>query len=198
MDFAAGPDGVEQAVDLALGRDGFDPSMSQAAIKVLGHFWNTDLAKYILNEPRPIDFREQGFRLNLPGDDAAVSLELIGQMDLALVWPDGRSLVVDYKVTDKLDINKYVYQLGLYALAMSKVLPGAGQTPGTAICVLNQQGAELVSHSFSEQDLAFWEREALRAAQGMARINAVTDPRSLEPPVPERCGDCVLASLCGK
>ena len=196
LDFGAGPAGMDSALDAALGENGFDPDLKPEALDVLSHFWDTKLAEYIIQEPVPLILREQGFRLHLAPDDTGLEVELIGTMDLALVWGDGRSFIVDYKVTDKLDINKYVYQLGLYALAMSKALPEAPELPWAAICALNPQGADFREVRFSPEDLAFWEEKLRAAARGIAALGPGVLPGDLPPAGADKCAACVLADLC--
>lgn len=195
-DFAAGPPGLEAALEAAIGSDGFDPGLKTEASGILSHFWNTELAEYITQEPIPLILREQGFRLLLPSDASNPAMELIGQMDLALVWGDGRSLIVDYKVTDKLDINKYIYQLRLYALAMSKALPNAPELPRTAIFALSRQGAQLVEDRYGPEDLVYWEDQVRTAAREIAALQPRVLPGDLPAADPDQCADCVLAGLC--
>jgi ATP-dependent helicase/nuclease subunit A len=158
--------------------------------------WDTEVAAMVKDLPRSAVLREQGFRLYLQGEAGAPDLEVIGEIDLLLIRPEGLCLV-DYKVSGRIEPEKYRDQLCLYSLALWRGQPDQGPPPQAYLCYLQEGGAELVQVNISPEDLRHCQGRLEQAARDISRLPLQSRLDDLERG--EHCNpDCILArqGLC--
>jgi len=195
-DLEAGPEAAMQTLESLVQGMSVGKNYLQQARERVASWWDTELPGIIADNPRPLIGRELGFRVALPAGDGGPDIQLLGNIDLVLSWDDGRELIIDYKVTDKIDIQPYIYQLALYGLALGKKTTRVQNVPNTAILFLGPDGAVMRHHRFTRQDLEEWEQRVRQAACEILRLGPEITPTAL--PVPADCqpGQCPLAPIC--
>jgi ATP-dependent helicase/nuclease subunit A len=212
---AGGPDPVAlgsaahrllELADLSQGPAGLDPALLAAAgepLELAGPaaelargVWRTGLGGLLRAAPPQAVFREQPFRLWLPAADGLPELEVMGEVDL-LIDTGGRPVIADYKVSPRVEPDKYRDQLTIYALAVERGLAREQSPPQALLCFLWQGGAELVDLELAAADLAACRERIRRAAGEIAGLGPET--RLAELPAGD-CGHCPAAGLglCGE
>jgi ATP-dependent helicase/nuclease subunit A len=189
-DLSAGPAGLEPAL-AALA-----PDLAGEVRDLAGGVWDTELAGLMNGLPASHFLKEQPFRLWLEPGPESPGVEVMGELDLVIIRPAPEPpIIVDYKVTKKIDPEHYRNQLGLYALALWSGNPD-GPVPRTCLCYLREAGAELVELSFSAKELVRYRDRIIRAGSDMAALPLDVRPSDLPPG--RDCAHCVLAGhgLC--
>lgn len=189
-DLSAGPPGLEPALA------GLEPDLA-AAVRVLASgVWQTDFVQYVSNLPPSHFLREQPFRLWIEPTNGTPAVEVMGELDLVIIRPAPEPpIIVDYKVTKKIDPDHYRDQLGLYALALWSANPD-GPLPRTCLCYLREAGAKLVELNFSPEELNIYRDKIIQAAADMASWPPDISPSDLPPGAD--CSHCALSGhgLC--
>lgn len=189
-----GIEALEPALDLAClepGLAGVDKAM---ALTIARNLWRTDLPGMIAELPREALLREQGFSLSLGRPGMLPVVEVIGELDLLLLRPEG-ALLVDYKISGRIEPEHYRDQLAIYSLALAHSL---GAVPEVRLCYLWPEGAELVPLSFSADELNDYEQRIIKAGAQIAALDPLAEPGDL--PRGEGCPQgCPLAGAgwCG-
>ncbi|MCA1905950.1 MAG: UvrD-helicase domain-containing protein [Desulfarculus sp.] len=194
IDLWAGPLAIPPALEAL----GLEPELRQAVQRRVEGWWQTALPDIIARlEPHQVR-REEPFSLLLDCEPAGPELELIGEIDLLLLPDDEPPLIVDYKVSDHPEPEKYRPQMALYTLAVWLGLGRPDPPPRAALIFLGRQETFWRELVFSASDLERWRADLMEAGRRIARLPVAMDPAEL-PPGPE-CpgGACPLArhGLC--
>jgi len=190
VDLWAGPLAIPPALEAL---DFLAPDLRARVQQRVEGWWQTALPD-IISRLKPLQVRrEEPFSLLLDCGPDGPELELIGEIDLLLLPDDEPPLLVDYKVSDHPEPEKYRPQMALYALAIWLGLGRPDPPPRAALCFLGRQETAWRELKFSPADLARWQAELMAAGRGIASLPADMDPADL-PPGPD-CpgGACPLA-----
>ncbi len=195
IDLWAGPLAIPPALE-ALGF--LAPDTRAAVQQRVEGWWQTALPDIISRLRPPQVRREEPFSLLLDCGPQGPELELIGEIDLLLLPDDEPPFLVDYKVSDHPEPEKYRPQMALYALAVWLGLGRPEPPPRTALVFLGQQETFWRELKFSSADLTQWQADLMEAGRRIASLPAEMDPADL--PAGPECpgGACPLArhGLC--
>ncbi len=194
IDLWAGPLAIPPALEAL----GLEPRMRQAVQQRVEGWWQTALPD-IISRLKPHQVRrEEPFSLLLDCGPDGPELELIGEIDLLLLPDDEPPLIVDYKVSDHPEPEKYRPQMALYALAIWLGLGRSDPPPRVALVFLGRQETVWRELNFGPADLAQWRADLMAAGNRIASLPAEIVPADL--PAGSDCpgGVCPLArhGLC--
>ena len=130
---AVGTPGLHAALKQV--RDSAALPVKNEAITWVERFWNTDFGRSLAHADV---HRELPFALRLAGNEGP-SLVLRGAIDLLVVTP-GELIVIDYKtsVRPPEGAEPYRFQLGCYALAAQRFLPGSRKVRAGIVFLLEE------------------------------------------------------------
>jgi hypothetical protein len=193
-----GPTGLAETLPIAAREfAGGEDLARQALVRAQG-LWDTSLPDWLAKTSPEQLRREEPFHLFFDGGNDGHILELVGKFDLLspLAW--GGWLVVDYKVSAKVEPEKYCAQMALYALALWQGQNCAGPLPRLALCYLTPTGGRLAELRFSSEDLAQWRGRVLAAGREMAALPPQVRVRELPKGAHCRREACAVgrAGLC--
>lgn len=195
-DLREGPEAGVKGLEKASNGNNIDSNLLKNAQNRVTAFWETELADLIANNPKLKIMKELSFRVHLDGASNGPAIQLIGNIDLLLQWDNGEQLLVDYKVTEKIDIEPYVYQLGLYAMALSRKKTGVQKPPRTAILFLTKHGPHLQYKDFTPKQLDDWEQQVRDAACEITSWPDDLTPAQIDPNPNCHAGNCPLKPIC--
>ncbi|CAN5283257.1 hypothetical protein BH09MYX1_BH09MYX1_59990 [soil metagenome] len=137
---AFGAEDPRLEIEAALRRGGLDPTATFAngAIDRAERFLKSDYAKAVRAAGATI-LREHPFVVPLGG--TTMNVVLRGAIDLLVVHPDGSVDVIDYKRARGPEVEPYVPQLAMYALAAAKLMNAPPAKVRAGIVFLGGTGA---------------------------------------------------------
>ena len=148
-----------------LALEGEDPAAHAEVIDAACAFLDSPLGRRMAAAPAKHLEREQPFLLRL--GEPGLELLLRGQIDALLLEPDAAT-VVDYKLSQARDPQRYAAQLDAYALAASELLQGTLPVR-TGIVFLRSKGAPYAERpATSAPDLLAVRERLLTAARAIA------------------------------
>lgn len=197
-DLGQGPAGLTAVLPAAARESAAGEALAREALSLARGLWDTPLPDWIEGLSPAELRREEPFHLYLDGEGRGPAVELAGEFDLLATRPGGGWLVCDYKVSAKVEPEKYRAQMALYALALWQGQDRAGPLPRMCLCYLTPQGGRLAELAFSAEDLARWRELVLAAGRAMAAL--APGARALDLPAGAHCRreGCALgrAGLC--
>jgi ATP-dependent helicase/nuclease subunit A len=197
-DLGQGPAGLEAVLAEEARELGAEEGLAREALALAKGLWDTPVPGWLADVTPGQLRREEPFHLFLGGGGAGPGVELIGEFDLLAPLAKGGWLVCDYKVSAKVEPEKYRAQMALYALALWQGQGCLGPLPRLALCYLTPTGGRLVELAFSAEELSHWRERVLSAGRAMAAL--APGVRALDLPAGERCRreGCALgrADLC--